>query len=631
MYLLWFIAICIITAYIFEIYFKMDFADSIGISQLGIIVILFICYVIDILQLGIILIGITYISSFVFALVMCRRQGNLSLVTKSIFKGPFLAYIIFLSVVYFVVRTNAVTRGDDLCYWASLPKVLFQYNGALQLNNGFQTHCVDYVPAMPLYMYFLQKINGFFDDGILFFGYAALTGALLLPAGKKFHNWGGIIGLSITLWLIPLFFYSTGTNDSAIFYRSLYVDPVLGISVGCFIWLFMKAPWKRLSSWIQFILYACFISLLKSSGIAFVFIAILVLIIYLTLYEKKVLKNWWIWTGIIFPFVLYFIWHIAMGYFQINNTIDYHILSIIDFGFIKTFANTLVKESLLTPYITVLSKYCTFTALFLLLAVISIFLMRLQIKNTKGQKTSCCLIQYTYFMVYIQCVIYIIGLYALCVGSWNYQLLSFRRYICVILEMLVCFIGCNILYDIKDLKKTIKQKRIYKLICSFLAILVVLIAPLKKVEAGYYVYPEYVYEDYNNLCCTLTAVKSSANNQKQWSRVLILIDEEGDAYETWAKAFYIHVKDHLAYTLISSDIQVSHDIHYTSQLKIKQNGNSIICELPEGETWAQSDYILWCHGDYPDRPITSWELYQTQEIEMNKMSMELINKGNRSY
>ena len=57
MYLLWFIAICIITAYIFEIYFKMDFADSIGISQLGIIVILFICYVIDILQLGIILIG----------------------------------------------------------------------------------------------------------------------------------------------------------------------------------------------------------------------------------------------------------------------------------------------------------------------------------------------------------------------------------------------------------------------------------------------------------------------------------------------------------------------------------------------------------------------------------------------
>ena len=89
-----------------------------------------------------------------------------------------------------------------------------------------------------------------------------------------------------------------------------------------------------------------------------------------------------------------------------------------------------------------------------------------------------------------------------------------------------------------------------------MAILVVLIAPLKKVEAGYYVYPEYVYEDYNNLCCTLTAVKSSANNQKQWSRVLILIDEEGDAYETWAKAFYIHVKDHLAYTLISSDIQV---------------------------------------------------------------------------
>lgn len=633
MYLFLFIAVCIIIAFNFKILFGMNFENSIGVSQLGIIVILYLFYILDILSFGIILIWTALIACLVGGLIFSIRKKNIFSTFKAILREPFWAYVIFLFITFFIVNQNAVTRADDLCYWAALPKILFQYNGEFQSNGGFQTYCVDYVPAMPLYMFFLEKLNGNFNDGVLFFGYAALTGALLLPAGKNISGAFGTLSLAAILWIVPLFFYNTSTNDSAIFYNSLYVDPVLGIAAGCLVWLFLQAPWETMSKWIQFTLYACFVILIKSSGVAFVFVTMLLTSIYLALFQKKFKKKCSIGIGVIFPFFLYLIWQLEMKYFGIKDTIDYKLSSMIDLSFIKTFLAALVKESLLTSYITCFSKYYTFIVLFLLLSIIMVFLLRLQIKESGYD---CCkrgtdksLIKYSYTMIWIICAVYVIGLYALCVGSWNSQLFSFKRYICTILEMLICFITCNVLYDFNKIKDIFKHNGKYKLAGSVLIICVTMIFPIpvNTIKATYSVFPNYVYKDYENLYNTL--INAEISSKEKWSRIILVVDEK-EPYVFWIKSFYKYMKDHLSYSLIPFDIQISHNIYYTSQFTTISDGDNVVCNLAEANVWNSSDYILWCHGNYPDNPILKWELYRVESIEADEMILTLLLEESRN-
>ena len=624
MYLLWFIFLCISITFIFHVFWGMDFEDSLIVSQLSLIVILFICYVFNILRIGITIVQVLFLIGLSAGIMISWKQKTMISSFRSIFKTPCMAYVLFLCIVYFLVRDNVPSRGDELCYWASLPKVLFQYSGDLQLNNGFQTYCVDYIPAMPLYTYFLEEVNGTFHDGLLFFGYSALAGALILPAGKKLHGWRGVAGILTALLVTPPVFYNTITNDGAVFYQSLYIDPIMGVAVGCLIWLFLNAPWRDKIHWIQFILYASFIILLKSSGIAFVLVSTITLLIYLLLFEKPYLKHFKIWLGIFFPLLLYGMWHIANSYFGIQDTVPYHLSAILDFSFLKTFIRVLLKESVFTSYIPYVSKYCTFGAIIIFLSVVLILFMALQSNVGIKSRENSSLIKCSYLMLGIQTVVYVIGLYILCVGPWGGQLLSYRRYICTILEAILCFIVCNFLYNFTILWNAIKTKKYRMIIGCILAMLSIVILPLKR--STYDVYPQYIHDDSDAVCKMLQ--QNNLSSDHAWSRLVILIDEE-EKYVSWIKSFYGHFKNNLAYNLISSDIQVNHRIYYTSEMNIDPNMQTVVCTLTGNDEWISADYILWCHGHYVESPILNWELYKVDHIDKKELRMIFLEAGER--
>lgn len=90
------------------------------------------------------------------------------------------------------------------------------------------------------------------------------------------------------------------------------------------------------------------------------------------------------------------------------------------------------------------------------------------------------------------------------------------------------------------------------------------------------------------------------------------------------------MKDHLSYSLIPFDIQISHNIYYTSQFTTISDGDNVVCNLAEANVWNSSDYILWCHGNYPDNPILKWELYRVESIEADEMILTLLLEESRN-
>ena len=252
------------------VYFRRDFADTLPLSVMGIILTLYIAGFFGALKAGVFLI-------LGFALVLWILSGGRLIWEKSAkeyllkrFRAEGL-YFVILYIVLIVLNVGRLAwHHDELSHWMTCVKAMtgiddFAANFALS-----DADFASYPPGMALFQYFFQKLHEFFDGAALFsewrpyVAFQLFCCSLFFPALKrlKFHRlWKPV--LFAALMLIPLVFYPD-------FFAAVLIDPVLGVMAGAaFIFLFACEDASLTEKTAYITLLCALLVLMKDAGIFF--------------------------------------------------------------------------------------------------------------------------------------------------------------------------------------------------------------------------------------------------------------------------------------------------------------------------------------------------------------------------
>lgn len=632
MYLLIYLLLIFITAFTLKILCNFSFENSVVIGQISFICSLFLFYINNLLEIGIVItLGILLLSFSICFVSVVKRKAIFAEI-KNVCGYSFFGYSIYLFFIYFITKNNVPFWGDELKYWASFPKILYKYHGMLQIDNGFQEFAVDYIPGISIYQYFLEYLNGTWSDSLLFFAYAAILGGLLLPISKKVDNCRGALALSAILYFLPLFFFHTKANDYAVVYQSLYVDPLVGVTAGMLMFICTKEPWENKENFAVFISLCIFITLLKSSGIIFVIITSITFIT--CVFVSRAFSSFnkiWIFSGLLFPFFIWGIWELSLNYYGIEKTLDYSVSNIYDSNYVSIFLKALLTDSVLTPWLTSLTKFFSFVTCFTILTFLIIPLHIILQRKSKSKNIRNIVL----VILFMQTLVYTIGLYILCAGTFKGHLYSFPRYISTVLEMNLCFFCCELFFYWDEVKLfTLEHKKSItcRMFGVFYILIFITILPINPVDNTANTYPKYILEDRNALFSSFEKLTDTIP-ENSWKNVAIFFEEPNwgeRSWDNWSKEWYGHLVNNVSYSCIDLGLKIATIAYYDNDIKIMKNNRDIICISREKINLESIDYICVCHGKYVEVPIYCWELYKIKKIEEEKnIYLELISEGKK--
>lgn len=615
MFLLKYFVFCMLLAFVMASVWKRKFEDAIVIGQFWIITSLFLCYVLDILYIGFYIVCLLIVVGSVFGCYYVIKKRNVKEVIRLCIRPSTIVYFALLCMIYYTVRANKVALIDELHLWAALPKILVFQHGHMQLQNSFMLAYSDYIPGMPLYLYFLERLNRCFTEPILYFGYVALGGAMLLKVLSKWDNfkkWYLLPIVAVILYLVPLTFYNNLYNDHAIYYMSLHVDPILGITVGFTTWLALQNPWTKLSSMIQFSLSLIFLTLLKSSGIVFSLILIIFTIVFIYKYDKDSLKRKYIWICSIGPLVFYSIWKVCLSFFKTADSVGYSMSDIFSSKYIISFLKALLFDCILIPKNAALSKYCTFATCLLWLISIAVLVYVIKSRADKGQSK---LLKFGMILMSIETLIFIIGLYGLYAGPFKGNTYSFGRYLGTILTSWLCFL-VFIIFDNFSLVQLQKETAKFKIFLAFSffveAMVIITIYPFYK--PGSIQYPQIALQDADK---TDTILGTSVNNEGKSSKnAILVIDPE---YDSFSPDLHVYFHRRLYFDMIDHGINLSqwvfaNNVVYDSEKKtLKVTGNYEKTKI---------NYVYWVH--YKSDSLKYVEMFQVVDDKADVLSLKQV-------
>lgn len=181
----------------------------------------------------------------------------------------------------------------ELRLWGAYPKILY-YSDTLQLGANSQVMDImqSYNPGMPLFQYFFLKTAGIFKESYLYLAYSLLGLSLLLPITKKL-TWKKLAIVPIIIFcliFIPLI-CANSYHDSMIYYLTLFIEPILGITFGVALYFTTQNILSKKSDYLLFLLTLGTLTLLKDTGILFASTAYISFFLNEMLIHKEYKKN----------------------------------------------------------------------------------------------------------------------------------------------------------------------------------------------------------------------------------------------------------------------------------------------------------------------------------------------------
>lgn len=177
-------------------------------------------------------------------------------------------------------RYKVINTWDELAQWALTVKYSYTTN-CFGAQSGSNCYYADYPPASACFHYFWMNIGNGFDDRRLYVSMSVLITVLLIPILSKLDLKKNIVRnimVSIALYLSVLTFYRKA-------YSSLTVDCLLGLCFAYILYMeFFEENNKVKILGVSLMLFV--ISIIKSSGIIFAIISIIIII------SREKLNKW---------------------------------------------------------------------------------------------------------------------------------------------------------------------------------------------------------------------------------------------------------------------------------------------------------------------------------------------------
>lgn len=220
------VVLCI-GAFTMRVFMNRGFGETVALSCIGVVAILFLFGFLGRLKLGTIFILLGSFILFVFDMVYLSRKKSLTQTVKAFFTdSSFYIYLVVTAVVLYITYGHMAYAYDDFTHWANVVKTMSKLDDFIT-NAASQSHFIDYPPGMPLFQVFLQKINEIlssdvYTEWMIFTAYYMFATAVLMPIFSKLQKKAGWLSkglLLVSLLVCPFFVIETA-------YRYVYIEMI---------------------------------------------------------------------------------------------------------------------------------------------------------------------------------------------------------------------------------------------------------------------------------------------------------------------------------------------------------------------------------------------------------------------
>lgn len=396
---------------------EYKFGEYAPVSCMATVLALFIFGLFGLLKTGFWILAAGSAAVYAIALLKIIKNGNFKTQKKSFFTQGFWVYVLLFASVVWINYGMQAHDWDEFSHWALVVKEMNAVN-VLPSNPSVRfTFYKTYPPAMPLFEYFLLKLNGgVFNEWLLYAAYQVFLLSLFMPFIEKlnlskWYNWLFVPAM----WLVPLAFYGN-------VYSGLYIDPFLGVLSGTCFGMLVLNDGKTALQKAFILLGASVLTLSKEIGIL---LAVFLIIAYI-LSEKNV-RSLWCVVSVAVPEAL---WKILLKV----NGVTGQTRGAVDFN---SFMNVVsgredsYRPQVLRAFFIMLKNGFLLDILLILTLLLAICILRKK--------------RFVFWLIFAQTFIYIFGMLLMYMYMFTWQealaMASYPRYIgVVVLALSVCLV-----------------------------------------------------------------------------------------------------------------------------------------------------------------------------------------------
>ena len=488
------LAIIIVAAFVLTILFNKKIEEAIPMFIIYTICYLYLFYMLDFIKVG----YYTLIFQIIIGLcVSIKKVINCSnkkkLLNKMITPG-FFVYIICSIIIFMITKKNYVMYFDELRLWAAYPKSIFTFEKLMIGKN--LVFSSEYFPGMPLFQYFVAKNGNQFIESQLYFSYCLCMLSLIIISFKnvKWEKWYLIIPGIAGMIFLPLLFANSGF-DMLYYYKTLYIDPALGIAFGFSLYLSTRNLKEDKFYYILFLLSLSLCILFKIVGVVFALLSFFNFILIELVIRKKyksLKKN--------LIFLILPICVILLTFFSWNLVINFHSdktdksltgisikqsirLIVKPSEEEKEFRKEFIKKINETSFVksdNYVSKY--FTGPNIITSLLIIYFLLFFINNKKNRKEIIGIL----ITILVSFILYNLMYYIIFTFTFHRTILCYERYAS---SLYMGYLILTVLY-ISDIKE-IKNKSLY----YFLIIVIYSLSYLDIYKINEYKYEENIKKE----------------------------------------------------------------------------------------------------------------------------------------
>lgn len=159
------------------------------------------------------------------------RRRLLRRIRRSLYDIQFWMNVLAALLLMFLVRHRMILEWDAYNFWGADVKSLFYRNGFADAFSNVAPSFGDYPPMVQLILWWFLNLSGKYEEGMLFSGYFAFSASILFVVTDVQRKRGILRMTAFSAGTVLLLIMLPGMLDTA-WYRSLYMDPILGFLFG---------------------------------------------------------------------------------------------------------------------------------------------------------------------------------------------------------------------------------------------------------------------------------------------------------------------------------------------------------------------------------------------------------------
>ena len=263
-----------INATVISIFFNKKIDETIIITVVFLVLIEYLCGLIGNLQLGIKVIEIITIASFLCIVYAFIKSKEKLKILKNIFTPGLMVYIIFILISICINKNRIFEKFDEYNHWAVMTKNMFAFNN-FGTGHDIVLRYSEYPPFTNIVQYLFLGVLNIFREDVAIVAQSILYFSIIISIFRKIE-WNRSLIYAIILapimFFIPTIFYAN-------FYHEILVDGLLGVMFAYIVYQFINEEDNLSFKYMKIFIGMTMLALTKTSGIALlVFLVIAYLI-----------------------------------------------------------------------------------------------------------------------------------------------------------------------------------------------------------------------------------------------------------------------------------------------------------------------------------------------------------------